>query len=155
MQLTEHSTIVHCLYLQENSKPIIPYYLYLQECSLLNILQLYIVCIYRNIHWLDVQMLQHSKTFSSVASASCQSIASWNWMGLRFSSHHWKGQGQFALFNYTLCCWTVRTPLYPPVQAVPPYSLTTTLFFLSCPGQRNRRRPVPVLMTGVHYNSLL
>ena len=30
---------------------------------------------------------------------------------------------------------TSRTPLYPPVQAVPPYSLTP---FFSCPGQRNR-----------------
>ena len=27
--------------------------------------------------------------------------------------------------------------------------------FLSCPGQRNRRRQVPVSMTGVRYNSLL
>ena len=27
--------------------------------------------------------------------------------------------------------------------------------FVSCPGQRNRRRPVPVPVTGVRYNSLL
>ena len=32
---------------------------------------------------------------------------------------------------------TARTPLYPPVQAVRPYSLPP---FCSCPGQRNRRR---------------
>ena len=40
---------------------------------------------------------------------------------------------------------TARTPLYPPVQAVPPYP---PLIFQS-------RRPVPVPMTGVCYNSLL
>ena len=33
------------------------------------------------------------------------------------------------------------------------YSLHPVLF--SCPGQRNRRRPVPVPTTGVRYNSLL
>ena len=43
---------------------------------------------------------------------------------------------------------TGRTPLYPPMQAVPPYPL-----FFPCP---NRRRPVvPVPVTGVRYNSLL
>ena len=45
---------------------------------------------------------------------------------------------------------TARTPLYPPGQAAP-YSLP--LFFFS-PGQRNRRRLVPVPVTGVRYNSL-
>ena len=42
-----------------------------------------------------------------------------------------------------------------PVQAVPPpppYSLPP---FVPCPGQKNRRRPVPVPVTGVRYNSLL
>ena len=48
---------------------------------------------------------------------------------------------------------TARTPLYPPVQAVPPYSLPPS--FLSYLWQRNRRRSVPVPVTGVHYNSLL
>ena len=48
---------------------------------------------------------------------------------------------------------TPRTPLYPPVKAVPPYSLPPPLF--SCTGQRNQRRPVPVPVTGVRYNSLL
>ena len=33
-----------------------------------------------------------------------------------------------------------------------PYALP---LFPSCPGQRNRRRPVPVPVTGVRYNSLL
>ena len=47
---------------------------------------------------------------------------------------------------------TARPPLYPPVQAVPPYSLPP---LFSCPGQRNRRRPVPVPVTGVRYSSLL
>ena len=45
---------------------------------------------------------------------------------------------------------TACTPLYPPVQAVPPSPL-----FVSCPGQRNQWRPVPVPVTGVRYNSLL
>ena len=47
---------------------------------------------------------------------------------------------------------TARTPLYPPVQVVPPYSLP--LLFFSCPGQRNRWRPVNVPVTDVCYNSL-
>ena len=46
---------------------------------------------------------------------------------------------------------TARTPLYPPVQTAP---LTPSPLF-SCPGQSNRRRPVPVPVTGVRYNSLL
>ena len=48
---------------------------------------------------------------------------------------------------------TAHTPLYPPVQVVPPL-LPPTIFF-SCPGQRNQWRPVLVPMTGVCYNSLL
>ena len=47
---------------------------------------------------------------------------------------------------------TARTPLYPPVQAVHPYSLP---LFFSCPGQRNQWKPVSVPVTGVHYHSLL
>ena len=54
---------------------------------------------------------------------------------------------------------TVRTPLYPPVQAVPHFSPPPPppppFYFYSCPGQRNRRRTVPVPVTGVRYNSLL
>ena len=49
--------------------------------------------------------------------------------------------------------WSARTPLFPPVQAVPHYSLPPPFF--SCPGQRNRRKPVPVPVTSVRYNSLL
>ena len=45
---------------------------------------------------------------------------------------------------------TARTPLYPSVQPVPLYPL----FFFSCPGERNRRRPVSVRVTGVRYNNL-
>ena len=48
---------------------------------------------------------------------------------------------------------TARTPLYLALQAVPPYSLPSPFF--SCPRKRNRQRPVPVPVTGVHYNSLL
>ena len=48
---------------------------------------------------------------------------------------------------------TARTPLYPPVQAVPPPPLLPSpppfFFFFCCPGQRNRRRPVTVPVTGV------
>ena len=33
--------------------------------------------------------------------------------------------------------------------------LTPSPLFFSCPGHRNRRRPVPVPVTGVRYNSLL
>ena len=47
---------------------------------------------------------------------------------------------------------TARTPMYPPVQAVPP-SLSPSPFF-SCPGQRNWRRPVSLPVTGVRCNSL-
>ena len=43
---------------------------------------------------------------------------------------------------------TARTPLYPPVQAVPPYFLPP--FF-----PVRDRWPVPVRMTGIRYNSLL
>ena len=50
---------------------------------------------------------------------------------------------------------TARTPLYPPVQAVPPYSLPPPPPCVSCPGQKNHLRPVPVPMTGVHYNSFV
>ena len=39
------------------------------------------------------------------------------------------------------CRWSLLTPPPPP--------------FFSCPGQRNQRRPVPVPVTGVRYNSLL
>ena len=48
---------------------------------------------------------------------------------------------------------TAHTPMYPSVQAAPP--LTPFPPFFPCPGQRNRRRLVPVPMTGVRYNSLL
>ena len=47
---------------------------------------------------------------------------------------------------------TAHTPLYQSVLAVPPYFLPP---FFSSPGQRNRRRPVPVPVTGMRYNSLL
>ena len=40
----------------------------------------------------------------------------------------------------------------PPLLHSPPYSLPS---FFSCPWQRNWWRPVPVPMTGMHYNSLL
>ena len=43
---------------------------------------------------------------------------------------------------------TACTPLYPSVQAVPPPPVLTP-FFLS------QRRPIPVPVTGVRYNSLL
>ena len=44
---------------------------------------------------------------------------------------------------------TARTLLYRQCRrSLPPP-------FFSCPGQRNQRRPVPVPVTGVRYNSLL
>ena len=50
---------------------------------------------------------------------------------------------------------TARTPLYPPVQAVRPLLPLPPLPPPPRPGQRNRRRPVPVPVTGVIYNRLL
>ena len=40
--------------------------------------------------------------------------------------------------------------LYPPVQAAP---ISSPPLFFFCPGQRKRRRPVPMPVTGVRYNS--
>ena len=52
---------------------------------------------------------------------------------------------------------TTRTPFYQPATSVlppPPLTPSTTPFF-PCPGQRNRRRPVPVPVTGMRYNRLI
>ena len=52
----------------------------------------------------------------------------------------------------TDCSYSLVPASAGSAPLTPPLLLT---FFLSCPRQRNPRMPVPVPVTGMHYNSLL
>ena len=92
---------------------------------------------------------------------ACREVRSVKWL----VGSWWLSHGQYlqpSISPLTIHHWcpppatdpgrTDCTPLYPPVQAVPLYSLN---LYFSYPGQRNWRRMARVPVTSVRYNTLL